>query len=160
LSPHPLANWAGNGTILFTGQEADVATFDGGEAGVVTPISGPMWEIVAELAGRVPVGPGTLAVSETVVGRADIGGVDEHNVVLTIDQLPAHAHNIGISTAGLVGGNELGIHSLVSFNAVAATPYFGQTRRRGNSEPVELDNMPPYYGIFFLKKTARTHYRV
>lgn len=163
LRPHPLRHWYPSGGMIWYGQEADVATFDGGEVGDITAITGPMWQVKAELAARIPIGAGTLPVSEAVVARGSIGGVDEHNLVLTNKQLPSHTHAIGIDGAGNVGGTELGRLSAgvgaLTYSAITGTPNFGLTRARGDSEAIEIDNMPPYYGVYFLVKTARTHYR-
>src|SRR6478609_2547918 len=51
LSLHPMVPGA---TMIWTTALPNFATFDGGDANPISPVSGPMWEEVTELRARMP----------------------------------------------------------------------------------------------------------
>jgi hypothetical protein len=145
VRPHPIApstQWA----APYIGDAASVATLDGGTNTGVSDAAGPFWEIVTAIGGKMPIGVGTLA-SGASVSVNGTGGSE--TVALTTDQLPAHTHvtNVPAATSGS-GPN------LVFANAYANfidRPVTSQPTGEGDAHP----NMPPYYGVYFLRRTAR-----
>jgi len=137
---------------MFVGLDTAVATLDGGDA-LPTPIAattGQFWEIYTPLQARFPVGVGTFPVSLTNVTRLGTGGVDQYT--LTTDQIPAHTHIIrnpygsGGTAPGFEGtGNDApGTYNLTTdVNVTLGSP---------------VNNIPPYMGVYFIKRTARKFY--
>lgn len=150
LSRHPMEPGS---VIMYQGTEASIETFDGGEAGVVTATSGPMWAKVADFNGRFPIGPGTLP-SGLLIAIGDTGGLEE--VTLGIPELPSHTHDVKQFRAPVQQGSgssplfhtNLGAGSLESITVSEAT---------GDSEA--HNNIPPFKSIWFIVKTARLNYR-
>lgn len=79
---------------LFVGTTVDLQTYDGGDAGVPSDRSGPMWEVDTAFEGRSPMGPGTLPLSGTVVTVANNFGADEHS--LSVTELPTPIPLVGL----------------------------------------------------------------
>ena len=143
--------------IIYTGSAASVDTLDGGTSGVAKSASGPFWKIVTELSGRFPLGVGTLE-SGTSVAVTDTGGEEKHTLIQ--DELPDHEHTLTV--------NEF--NNWDSSNASAAQFLLGDqaVQSANSSKPnVTVDgggsdeahnNMPPYYGVYFIKRTARQYY--
>lgn len=143
--------------ILWDAAIADISTFDGGDGGGVgtaTPISGPMWEYVTELAAKFPVGAGTLP-SGTVLSIGDTGGEERHTLVLS--ELPNPLAPLVVETSGdasppsqsrLTAGNANQTYGAQSF----PIPNAGG----GNGH----NNMPPYYALSFLRRTIKQYYVV
>ena len=151
LSPGIIAMWAGDAASVTTLDLDAGYTSQGAEA--VDATHGPFWEIVSAMAAKFPIGVGTTA-NGTTVAVTGTGGEDEHT--LTTAELPAHAHEVpGI------GGNGVDNHG----------PYYEDCAGPANTEVSGYDtedtgdgdahnNLPPYYGVYFIRRTARTHYRI
>lgn len=141
---------------LYTGDIALLDTFDGGEPGAATTFTGVMWEKLSAINGRVPIGPGTMDQS-TVVAIAGTGGTEK--VALTTANLASHQHDIkGYSYSQPT-------LDLSPTKIIIDDDYLTglgektrQTELAGSGTAHE--NMPPYYGVWFIKKSIRTHYRV
>jgi hypothetical protein len=135
--------------VMYEGTEASIPTFDGGEVGVATVNSGPMWERVTEMDAKFPIGPGTLP-STTVLGVGATGGEETHT--LTAAEIPEHSHSMEFDddTTGagfpVQAGN--GEDSIATY----------QTSKVGSDQA--HNNMPPYRVIWFIRKTVRLYYRV
>lgn len=148
MALHPLA--AGL-IMLYDGSEASINTLDGGESGAVTASTGPFWERVTAMDGRFPIGPGTTANGTNIL-IGGTGGEDE--VTLTEDQMPSHTHTFNI---GAVGEEETGVH--IDTRQGPDDPARNKTTHSsGGDEP--HNNLPPYRGIWFIKRTARLYYRL
>jgi microcystin-dependent protein len=153
---------------IYKGSAESVATLDGGTAGAVGSSSGPFWEIDPDLSGKFPLGAGTLP-SGTEVNSGTTGGSE--TVTLTSDQLPDHGH-LGEAyyraQAGAASGTDpsgladdtlhenAGHTTRATYNnfnkaGVITTSMTGTTGQAHN-------NMPPYYGVYFIKRTARQYY--
>lgn len=174
LRPHETAVGT---VIMWEGVSADIPTFDGGEAGAVTSISGPMWEEVTEMRARFPIGPGTLP-STAVVGVGDTGGEEKHSLDET--EIPPHSHKMinGDEPAHNDANTTLSSSNHVTFafstgvsglaymlQGTDTNPSLGLTEEVGGDGGtpnlvVAHNNLPPYRGIFFLRKTARLFYRI
>jgi microcystin-dependent protein len=156
LAKHPIPAgtlWA----MPYTGAAAGIPTIDGGAAGAVNSdgTTGPFWEAVATLAGRVPIGAGTLP-SGAVLAVGDTGGEDEH--VLTVPELPSQ---------------NLALDPLVQINlssprdgAPSATGPFVGDPIVGTGKPITIvsggqdephNTMPPYITLTFVRRTARQY---
>lgn len=129
---------------LWTSTTGALSTYDGGDANPISVTSGPMWEVDTDFAALFPIGVGTTA-NNTVIGVGDTGGEDEH--VLTIEELAAHIHSEAIGT-----GNE-GRRVIGSGNDLTDE---GDTGTTGEDQP--HNNLPPYRGVYFIKRTQRQFY--
>jgi|TARA_A100001518_G_C1205739_1_gene48572 hypothetical protein len=152
-SKHPVP--AGSGIrMIWAGLLADLDTYDGGSSGTASSFSGPFWERDTEFNARFPVGVGNFTSGTSVeeTGSARTGGEEKHTLIE--GEMPKHTHSIteqafspdtdpGADTAfGTIGGGE-------------KTHY---TNEAGNNEG--HNNLPPYYGVYFIKRTAREYYTV
>lgn len=157
VSRHDWADRIGATMIAPAGlAEADVETWDGGEAGAVTAFTGPMWEIDERFSGRFPIGPGTLP-SGTVISEGDEGGEEKHS--LTLPEIPPHHHILLASQSDTGGGS--GVQRLRP-NATEADSDANSANAGGDptTELVVAHNTMPLYTVaLFLKKSGRTHYR-
>lgn len=135
--------------------EADIATLDGGEAGAVTAFSGPMWEVDTDFAAMFPIGPGTLP-SGAVIEEGDTGGEEKHP--LTLEEMPAHHHVMLVSQSNVGGGSDA---QRLRPNATEADSDANSANEGGDANGVVVphNTMPPYRVRYFIKRTARTHYR-
>lgn len=170
-SPH--SDFIGK-VILYEGLEADVPTLDGGTAGAVTDSTGPFWAIVTEMAAKVPMGPGTLPGFQTPPVPTTIavgvnGGSEGQAVTLPLGALPSHIHDITVEGSGDGSTSQTGRFQVNdgTFKWVAANSNdkVGHTRpsalpASGTPDAVNIATLPPYRGIWFLKKTARIYYAI
>lgn len=157
LSRHPTA--AGT-VIMWEGDEADIPTFDGGEAGAVTGISGPMWERVTEMNARFPVGPGTFP-SGAILNVGDTGGEEKHS--LTLAEMPPHTHGPKDPFTSIFGRRDPGgdRNTNEGQNGGFTDDILETVGGSGDPKVVEAhNNIPPFRAVWFLRKTARTHYRL
>lgn len=169
ISLHPMAPGS---VILYEGSEGSIETFDGGEAGAVTSTSGPMWEKVSQMNARVPIGPGTLP-STTIINVGDTGGEEKHE--LTLEETPLHSHLL--ATEGVTDSTALsspnqfldrardeGDNQDYSLRGDPDTePTAGKTGETGgdvDGDTTPHNTLPPFLGIFFIRRTARLYYRI
>lgn len=137
----------------WRGTIASLATYDGGEAGAVSSVSGPMWELDADLNGRFPISPGTLA-SGTVIGIGDTGG--NERVTLTLPNVPPHTHTVPLPQSSTAEGGNSGY--LINVNS--GTQQTGSAGGSGTPEVAQpFTVLPPYIGVYAIKRTARQYYR-
>jgi len=158
---------------IFVGTTNDLLSYDGGDGTAVAgDTSGPMWMVDTLLDARFPVGVGAFAASGSVavLGTAtstSIVGEDQH--LLTTAEMPTHTHQVSIKTFGH-GGNDGdrvaadgGTSSPTLTNNVTAFPSSTldpdvdaiAANTGGN---VAHNNLPPFYGVYFIKRTARVYY--
>jgi microcystin-dependent protein len=154
--------------IMFAGTLADIDTFDGGETGVaITAYTGPMWQEYASLQARFPLGPGTLP-SGLVVNVGDQSGEEKHENLLA--EIPSHKHEALPAASGFMlgmPGGTTGDSKDGTLNQTGSLIYKLEraTELTGGDGSVAdattpHNNMPPYTGIYFIERTARTHYRL
>lgn len=153
---------------VWTGSLTALETYDGGQAGAVGPMSGPMWEQDTDFAARTILGAGTLPVSSTAVSEGDTGGLEQFDITLGLDNLPPHKHAIGTkgdgdSAAEEAGRWRVGASTEMDWQSTATTTKIGYTRETGGNsddaaEPITVNNMPPYRVVRFIKRTARIYY--
>ena len=168
--PHPIAPDSGSGRgiiTLFNGAASDVDTLDGGVAGTAGAKTGPFWEIVGDLAGRFPMGVGTLE-DGTSVAVTNTGGAER--VTLTSGQIPEHQHKGKAfyrseqSSAGT--SDPSGLADSCEHESQGHTASSTQRFSEAGVLTTEIDgtsgeshpNIPPYYGVYFIKRTIRKYY--
>lgn len=158
--------------LIWTGDTTALETFDGGTSGPVTDFSGPMWEVDSSFAAKFPVGVGTFASSGTVaVGASTTGsgvsGTD--TVTLTAAQMPIHSHDIAIQVPGYGGEDgtrdspDGGTNSQPITNDTTTFPGalldpLVQAQASQTGGGAAHNNLPPFYGVYFIKRTARVYY--
>jgi hypothetical protein len=145
---------SGSERRLWVGIEADLQTYDGGEAATVDISHGPFWEVDHDFDAMFPVGPGTFAGGSTVaVGQT--GGEDLH--VLTIPEMPEHSHDMVWDKQDVAGGTQPnGVYN-GSDNGAVVDDITRPTEVTGDGDG--HNNLPPYRGAYVIKRTARLYYR-
>lgn len=140
--------------MMWDGLETDITTLDGGEAGAVTPTTGPFWARVTAMDGRFPLGVGTFGTTAVAVG--DVGGA--HEVTLALQEMPLHDHGLP--------GNKLVMHQTPAAGFLQQVSGTGSSVIGFQAEGGKTDgttkphaNMPPYRGVFFIKRTSRLYHR-
>lgn len=174
LSRHTLETGS---VIMWKGDITTIDTFDGGAAGAVSLYSGPMWQIATGMAARFPIAPGTLP-SATVLASGDTGGEEKHVLTSAEGGMdPAHTHTTGkifdfsgggayllfggVDSAGLAGG--LYGDNVAPPDAILNTITGDLTGTSGVNSPATIvghNNLPPYYAINFIERTARQYFAV
>lgn len=150
IMPHPIPSGA---IMLYSGSPGSIATFDGGEAGTVTETTGPMWEIDTDMAGKFPLGPGTLE-SGFVVAVGDTGGTEK--VALVEDNIPLFEIS---PTYALEDGANRSSVGLIADDDRQATPTPNAVLEFGKDPPDAHSNMPPWKARYFIRRTNRKYYR-
>jgi hypothetical protein len=158
---------------IFAGPAADILSYDGGDGtATATAMTGPMWEIDANFDARFPVGVGAFAASGTVnvngtSTTTSVVGEDQH--LLTTAEMPTHTHQVSIKTFGHGGSDgdrvaaDGGTSSPTLTNNVSVFPSSTfdpdvdaiAANTGGN---VAHNNLPPFYGVYFIKRTIREYY--
>lgn len=171
LRQNPVAA-SGSDRRIYVGTTVDLQTYDGGNTNTPSLWSGPMWEVDTEFEARFPVGVGSFAASGAVavqgkVTSTAVAGQDQH--LLTTAEMPTHTHQVSIKTFGH-GGNDGdrvaadgGTSSPTLTNNVTAFPSSTfdpdvdaiAANAGGN---VGHNNLPPFYGVYFIKRTGRIYY--
>lgn len=132
--------------ILWTGAAADVDTYDGGTVGVVTDTTGPFWQIEAAMAGRSPMGPGTLASGQVIAVGTDFGE-ERHDLILA--ELVPHTH---VVTIPISAGGAGAVHQ-VGTGDTSANAQYTSANSTGAGDPFNV--VHPIHGTYFLKRTLR-----
>jgi len=128
---------------MWVGSVTDLATYDGGNS-----TEGAMWEVDTALQDRFPIGVGDTATSVKNTGGEKETTLEEKN-------LPPHSHELNFTNRAYGNGSQhTGEGSFIAGPEIAngmITAGSGQ-----KSEPVT--NLPPYYGVYFIKRTSRKYY--
>ena len=139
---------------IFVGTSTDVLSYDGGDGTVYSgnPYAGSMWQLDNAFDARFPVGAGAFAASGAVsvqgtTTTTSVVGEDKHT--LTVPEMPAHAHNFfPLVTADANNGGANGVQYGTTAN-VAPSSTGGDAAH---------NNLPPFYGVYFIKRTGRVYY--
>ena len=140
---------------IWVGTISDLQAYDGGDGTAATPstYAGAMWMVDAAFDARFPVGVGAFAASGAVAvnGTAtatSIVGEDQHT--LTIPELPSHTHNVATLINDSISGGDIKLVPLQSTgNNLASSSVGGDAAH---------NNLPPFYGVYFIKRTGRVYY--
>lgn len=155
---HPLSPTSAERRV-FVGTAADVLSYDGGDGtATATQMAGPMWEIDAAFAARFPVGVGAFAASGTVnvngtSTTTSIAGEDQH--LLTTAEMPSHTHSMTWDSQDTAGGNQL---KTLYLGPDANVPNDITKNTGSTGGDVAHNNLPPFYGVYFIKRTIREYY--
>ena len=138
---------------IFVGTTTDLLSYDGGDGtATATTTTGPMWMVDTLFDARFPVGAGAFAASGAVavLGTAtstSIVGEDQHT--LTVPEIPAHTHNFfPLVTADANNGGANGVQYGTTANVATSSTGGGAAH----------NNLPPFYGVYFIKRTIRVYY--
>jgi hypothetical protein len=159
---------------IYVGTTTDLLSYDGGDGtAIATTTTGPMWEVDTEFEARFPVGVGAFVASGAVavMGKAtstSIAGEDQHK--LTVPELAAHTHNVAIKVFGH-GGEDNGQRVMADGGSSSPTLTNNTTVFPGSTLDPDVDaiavsvggdiahnNLPPFYGVYFIKRTIRVYY--
>jgi len=146
--------------MLYSGVLPDFTAFDGGDniTPAATLISGPMWEVVAELQAKMPIGAGTLP-SGKVLTAGDTAGEENHS--LTVPELPPHSHTVTTPKLNVPGDGSSGAGA--GWAEVIGSVDLTTSVVGGSGTPPVVtphNNLPPYYTVNFIKRTAKQFYVV
>ena len=153
---------------IWVGTISDLQAYDGGDGTAATPstYAGAMWEVDAAFSARFPVGVGAFAASGSVAvtgttTSTSIAGEDKH--LLIESEIPTHNHNVRVETA-----NGVAVSNLM------CTDFTEKPAGNGNNDfsfqtgihvvadnfggGLSHNNLPPFYGVYFIKRTARAYY--
>lgn len=136
---------------IWVGSTGDLQTYDGGDTGIEDEASGPMWEVDTAFAALFPVGVGTFASGATVAVTGT-GGEEKHT--LTTAEMPAHTHTFDMEEETSGSGYQMPLTEDTPNNTPYAT---GTTSSTGGGQ--SHNNLPPFYGVFFIKRSSRIYYR-
>lgn len=152
-SPHPTPPGS-NERRIWVGLLSELPTYDGGDGGGLSTITGPMWEVDTAFNLRFPYG--SDGDSGTVKPK-DTGGS------ATAAGLPAHTHTLPTYTpsGGTVDDFVIGDAAVLrsADNRPGQTLTTFETSSSGSGAGT-LDTIPPFYGVFFIKRTSRVYYTV
>ena len=160
-------NWARKNPVpinslerrIFIGTTTDLQTYDGGNTNAPSAFSGPMWEVDTAFEARFPVGAGTFATSGVVsvngtTTSTAVAGEDKHTLV--VGEIPSHTHQILDQYINLVQRGTADSSVFSPTNRSEGTANLLPTTSSGGS--AAHNNLPPFYGVYFIKRTSRVYY--
>jgi hypothetical protein len=158
---------------IFVGTTTDLLSYDGGDGTVTaTPTTGPMWMVDTLFDARFPVGVGAFAASGAVavLGTAtstSIVGEDQH--LLTTAEMPTHTHQVSIKTFGHSGSDGESVaadggkssptltNNVTVFPSSTLDPDVDAIAANTGGNAAH-NNLPPFCGVYFIKRTIRVYY--
>lgn len=155
LSYHPLQPGS---TVWWFDTLPDLDTFDGGDnTGVIGDTTGHMWDQAllpdgTMIAAQFPLVAGTLP-SGTVLAAGDVGGEEDHSLLIT--EIPEHLHSI---SAKINLDINVGSRTLAGSGAEFTDSF--DSGKTGSNPVVAHNNMPPFAVGYLLQRTARLYYSV
>lgn len=152
-------------SMVYTGTLASISALDENADGAITPTTthGPFWEQVTAANGRFMVGTGTItgevSGATTTINPGSTGGLAE--LSLTLAQIPSHKH---AGTTGTLFIGPASGFSQINIGGTSATTCYTDADllwAGGDADGVAeaSSNLPPYYGITIIRRTARKFYR-
>ena len=157
LRQHPIAARSAERRI-YVGTTTDLQTYDGGNTNSPSNWSGPMWEVDTLFEARFPVGAGTFAASGVVsvngtTTSTAVAGEDKHTLVTA--EMPKHSHTMTWDSQDTAGGNQL---KTLYYGPDANVPNDIVKNSGDAGGDAAHNNLPPFYGVYFIKRTARVYY--
>jgi len=146
---------------IFVGTSADVLSYDGGDGTVYSgnPYAGSMWAIDTNFEARFPVGAGTFAASGVVsvngtTTSTAVAGEDKHTLVTA--EMPSHTHQILDQYINLTQRGSADTNVFSATNRSEGVANLLPTTSSGGD--AAHNNLPPFYGVYFIKRTGRVYY--
>jgi hypothetical protein len=140
---------------MYEGALADITTFDGGEVGAVTNMTGAFWEEVTAMRARSPIHPGTLA-SGTIINIGDDLGEEKH--LLIVSEMPAHIHEYD-ETNGARILTKVSSGKVGDIDQTGSLDYDFAEAIESTGGDTAHNTIHPVRGIFFIRRTARLYRR-
>jgi hypothetical protein len=143
---------------VYVGTTTDLQTYDGGNTNAPSNWSGPMWEVDTLFEARFPVGAGTFAASGVVsvngtTTSTAVAGEDKHTLVTS--EMPKHSHTMTWDSQDTAGGNQL----KTLYLGPDANAFNDIVKSSGDAGgDAAHNNLPPFYGVYFIKRTSRVYY--
>lgn len=145
--------------FFYRGSLGSIDTYDGGESGAITDVSGPMWQVDTDMAGRIPIGANDDFPLNSTGGSS------------TITRVPEHFHGIGNNFNNdylgfvEVDWQDVGNQSLKGRVDIGSSTPAKTEGNLGTTLPVpegEEDQsiMNPWLGGFWVRRTSRIFYRI
>lgn len=172
---------------IFVGTPTDLLSYDGGDGtATATDVTGPMWMIDTLFEARFPVGVGSFAASGAVsvqgtTTTTSVVGEDKHTLTVPETAFNEHTHGVAQLIApanddyylvnkswsglgsyptqilqGAAGSGGGGAGPSITTGDIGTTT----SDKTGNDSQnaVGHNNLPPFYGVYFIKRTARVYY--
>lgn len=166
-NPEPAS---GDARRIYVGTTTALKSYDGGDGtdwvlGTSGDASGAMWQVDSALAARFPVGVGAFAASGNVVVNgtstdSGIAGEDKH--LLISNELPAHTHDLTFGGKPAVFWDnftqEAGGDSNPSYSFNTSVPLTSTSTGTNSTSGLSHNTLPPFYGVYFIKRTPRIYY--
>ena len=145
---------------IWIGSTVDLQSFDGGNTNAVADADGPMWEVDSNFAAKFPVGVGTFTASgDVAVGGSTtstgVSGEDKHTLVTS--ELPAHSHSISAMQGLDIDESS---NRTLSGTDGNADEFQDSMNTETEGDDTGHNNLPPFYGCYFIKRTGRKFYAV
>ena len=151
---------------IYVGTTTSLQSYDGGDG---TPYSGniytgAMWEVDTAFDARFPVGAGTFAASGAVsvngtTTSTAVAGEDQHTLVT--GEMPQHNHVLDVDGKPAVFWDnfvqEAGGDSNPSYSFNTGVPKTANSTATSGGGAAH-NNLPPFYGVYFIKRTGRIYY--
>lgn len=163
----------GDERMLWVGPETDLWSYDGGDGSnpaTVTPHDavGAMWEVDTGPAGRFLAAVGDVPGSDPVaVVTADANVTNTSaGIMLTAAQMAIHTHPLS-ADSGIEDGDEIKVVDsgggadtglLIGASGNASTNLASNANDPGSGTQEAVPIVPPGYGFYVARRTARTHY--
>lgn len=170
MRPHP--DFVGK-IALYDGDVTNITGLDGGTGDSITTTTGAFWAKIDAADGRFPIQPGTMP-SGAVIGAQGTGGEELHT--LSAQETPKHTHAMladeVVNPWKAISGSDPQVAKECNYDgggspfsyfmagsnvdATIGTPAsFGGA---GDGSTTPHNNLPPYYGAYLIKRTARIWY--
>lgn len=170
-SPHPVpADTAPNPheRRIWVGTESQLKVYDGGSDAGLSETTGPFWAVDPAFAAAFPVGVGSFPSDDNVPVKGTGGS---ETVTLKESELPNHSHkgkayyrSAGGSNSNDPSGNADNLYHENSGHTTSTGGTFAAagvlTEGLSGSSGGGHTNLPPYYGVYFIKRTRRIYYTV
>lgn len=178
-SPHPIPVGF---IMLYMGDITSIGNFDrsdGSTGSTISENAGPFWEELKDLRatgtaqpfyGRCAVHPdpsGNLITNQTVslttaggtgtgnrIVYGSTGGTERHTLVSS--EIPDHVHLFTGSQKAINNGTAATVTNVYSPDPTSTQ----NSTLNGGGGDQPHQNMMPFFGCYYIRRTARTHYRV